>query len=532
VEEFWNDAVVENEGDYFIGNFVLFQDNSALGVVDGQQRLTTITLLLCAIRNALAQEKFKQLAQGLHGLIERPDINSDMFYVLQTETSYPYLQEHIQKFHGKPTTSASAGPEETLLKEAFDYFTGELATIVGSIKRESHLNEKARKERIQSELLKIRDRVLGLKLIYTGLDNDDDAYTIFETLNTRGKDLTLSDLVKSHLSRLLKPSNKGVDTAKDKWAKIHEVFEDSQADLSVSTFIHHHWLSRYEYITEKKLYKALRKQIKKNNAAGFLDDLLEESKLYRAIHEPSYKKWKKEEFEMRDSLAAMQQFRIKQQVPMVLSVLRQYSDGALTLKNVKGMLRAIENFHFAFTAVTSQRSSGGISFMYALHARNLYSKKASEKNAVLSDLRKKLVAKRPPFAEFAARFQELRYSSAITKQKPLVKYILAKVYEANSPGLAVDPSKLTIEHLSPESPKTAGLSQEDVASIGNLILVTQEINNKLANKSFDEKRKILESCSVWLDDVVSKADKKWGVRQIQKRSELLAKIAYEQVWRL
>ena len=87
VEEFWNDAVVENEGDYFIGNFVLFQDNAALGVVDGQQRLTTITLLLCAIRNALAQQGIKQLAQGLHNLIERPDINSDMYYVLQTETA-------------------------------------------------------------------------------------------------------------------------------------------------------------------------------------------------------------------------------------------------------------------------------------------------------------------------------------------------------------------------------------------------------------------------------------------------------------
>lgn len=257
VEEFWSDAVVENEGDYFIGNFVLYDDKGSLGVVDGQQRLTTITLLLCALRNALKEQGYKSLAQGLHNLIERPDINSQMYYVLQTETSYPYLQEHIQKFAGKPTVSDKVGPEEGLLKEAFDYFRGELNTIIKSIGGETHLSEKKKKERIQTELLKIRDRVLGLKLIFTGLENDDDAYTIFETLNTRGKDLTLSDLVKSHLSRLLKPSNKGVDTAKDKWESMHEVFEESQADLSVSTFIHHYWLSRYEYITEKKLYKAL-----------------------------------------------------------------------------------------------------------------------------------------------------------------------------------------------------------------------------------------------------------------------------------
>jgi len=381
------------------------------------------------------------------------------------------------------------------------------------------------KERIQAELLKIRDRLLGLKLIFTGLENDDDAYTIFETLNTRGKDLTLSDLVKSHLSRLLKPSNKGVDTTKDKWESIHEIFEESQADLSVSTFIHHHWLSRYEYITEKKLYKALRKQIKKDTAAAFLDDLVLESKLYRAIYEPSYWKWKKEESDIRDSLAAMQLFRIKQQVPMVLSVLRQYFDGALNLKNVKTMLRTIENFHFAFTAVASQRSSGGISFMYALHARNLYSAAANKKPSVLAELRQKLASKRPSFAEFAARFQELRYSSLITKQKALVKYILVKIYEANSPGLAIDPHKMTLEHLSPEKPSAAALSDEEIASIGNLILVTQDINNKLANKLFEEKRKILKGCSVWVDDVVANA-KTWNSDEIEKRTEFLAKMSY------
>ena len=531
VEEFWTDAVVENEGDYFIGNFVLYDDKASLGVVDGQQRLTTITLLLCALRNALKEQGHKSLAAGLHNLIERPDINSEMFYVLQTETSYPYLQEHIQKFSGKPTVADKVGPEEALLKDAFDYFRAELNTIIKSIGGETHLSEKKKKERIQSELLKIRDRVLGLKLIFTGLENDDDAYTIFETLNTRGKDLTLSDLVKSHLSRLLKPSNKGVDIAKDKWKSIHEVFEESQADLSVSTFIHHYWLSRYEYITEKKLYKALRKQIKKDKASAFLDDLVLESKLYRAIHEPTYRQWKKEEYDVRDSLAAMQLFRIKQQLPMVLSVMRHYEDGALTLKNVRTMLRAIENFHFAFTAVASQRSSGGISFMYALHARSLYSAKPNAKNSVLSDLLKKLATKRPLFPEFAARFQELRYSSVITKQKALVKYILVKIYEANSPGLAIDPGKMTLEHLSPENPSAVTLSNEEVASIGNLILVTQEINNKLANKSFDEKKKILLSCKVWVDDVILKA-KVWDLAQIQKRAELLAKISYDSVWKL
>ncbi len=405
------------------------------------------------------------------------------------------------------------------------------ATVHG-IKSLPSLSGQKKSERIKEELSKIRDKVLALKLIFTALDNDDDAYIIFETLNTRGKDLTLSDLVKSHLSRLMKPSNKGVDLAKDKWATINETFEESQADLSVSTFIHHYWLSRYDYTTEKKLYKALRKQIKKDNATAFLDDLVLESGLYRAIHEPVYRNWKKEEFEIRDSLAAMNLFRIKQQLPMVLAVMRHLEDGTLKIKHATNVLKAIENFHFAFTAVASQRSSGGISFMYASNARNLYCSKGTKKVSLLKQFRKKLASRRPPVAEFEARFLELKYSTVFTKQKPLIKYILSKIYERNSPGLAIDPEKMTIEHLVPESPtKGPVLADEHIASIGNLILVTPKINQKLANRPFNDKKAILKSCNVWVDDVIMNAHT-WGTNEIQKRATLLAHEAFNNVWPL
>ena len=312
IEEFWNDAIVENEDQYFIGNFVVYDDKTARGIVDGQQRLTTITLLLCARRNAFEEEGLANLANGIHSLIERADISNERYYVLQTESSYPYLQEHIQKFRDRPESDPTPGLEEGLLKDAFEFFEENLNEIVRSTKTLPTLTEAKKKAKIEEDLSRVRDKVLNLKLIFTLLDNDEDAYVIFETLNTRGKDLTLSDLVKSHLVRLLKPKNKGVDVARDKWNKIGQLFEDSQADLSVSTFIHHFWLSRYEYITEKKLYKAIRKKIKKDVAKSFLSDLVKESEIYRYLHEPTYRKWGKDELEIRDSLHAMNLFRIKQ----------------------------------------------------------------------------------------------------------------------------------------------------------------------------------------------------------------------------
>ncbi|MGD0015073.1 MAG: DUF262 domain-containing protein, partial [Bryobacteraceae bacterium] len=101
LEEFWNDVIVESEGDYFIGNFVVYDDRDVRGIVDGQQRLTTITLLLCALRDAFTAEGLQSLARGVHTLIERRDIKDQKFYVLRTETSYPYFQRYIQNSAGK-----------------------------------------------------------------------------------------------------------------------------------------------------------------------------------------------------------------------------------------------------------------------------------------------------------------------------------------------------------------------------------------------------------------------------------------------
>ena len=253
----------------------------------------------------------------------------------------------------------------------------------------------------------------------------------------------------------------------------------------------------------------------------------------RYLHEPTYKKWGKDELDIRDSLHAMNLFRIKQQLPMVLSVLQQYEGGYLKTKHVREILAAIENFHFAFTAIASQRSSGGISFMYALAARELhYAGDLSKKARVLAKFRaEKLAPKRPVYEEFEPSFLELRYSTKMTKQKPLVRYILTKIYQSNSVGLPIDPERTTIEHLAAENAKGGKLTDEEIASIGNLILIDKSLNGKLANKDFAEKVKVLKKANVWVDPVILKA-KAWGAKEIAARTELLASESYKKVWRV
>ncbi|WGG52759.1 DUF262 domain-containing protein [Rugamonas sp. DEMB1] len=211
--DFWNDLITNKDDDYFIGSMVVYKiAKQQYGVVDGQQRLTSITILLCVIRNEMEALGRNDLALGLHQLIERKNRENKDEYVIKTESSFPYFQEHIQKF-GHPELEAEIHSEELNLKNAFKIFSSLVADALGAIDLDTTISVDMKIENKVNKLSELRASVLNLNLILVTLDNEDDAYLIFETLNTRGKDLALADLVKNHFTKNLK-SKGSVDAAK------------------------------------------------------------------------------------------------------------------------------------------------------------------------------------------------------------------------------------------------------------------------------------------------------------------------------
>lgn len=531
INEFWSD-VISNLGEtYFIGSMVVYETKyGKLAVVDGQQRLTTVAIFLSAIRDQFFSLDSENSAIGLQQFIERKDVDNLDVFVLETESSFPYLQEQVFKI-GEPDVPLEIGPEEKAISVAFERFKAKLKAKADTFLEDPVIAEMSDRKAAALEWLRLlRKTLLSLSTILVTLDDEDDAYLIFETLNTRGKDLALSDLLKNHFVRHQK-SKGGVDHAKIKWEKILETIHTSEIDLEPDNFIVHSWQSRYDMVTKGKAFKKIRSTIKQQNAKEHLDMFLTDVSLWRAIFEPAFI-FGDDKKEIKRSLSALRDFRVVQPVPGLLSLLRSNSSGVIKDGKLANTLRKIENFHFAFTAVTSSRSSGGISGMYSSFGRKLFDCKNSQDAAIeIQDLISKLRERIPYPTEFNAGFEQILYTKLNTSQRSLVRYILQKVFNFEGVAAIGDTSDLTIEHLHPQAEIGGEFTAEIVGQVGNLILVDPKTNDKLGAKSFVEKKKILIDRGYQLPVEFLAADE-ISPELIKSNTLRISELSRTQVWKV
>ena len=172
--------------------------------------------------------------------------------------------------------------------------------------------------------------------------------------------------------------------------------------------------------------------------------------------------------------------------------------------------------------------------MYASLGRRLF--EAPSQHAaleILLELKEKLRQRVPVLEEVKALFPQIIYTENFTKQRHLVKYILTGFDKAASKGnITVDYNHMTIEHLVPQSAiGTGDYTDTIVGQLGNLILVSDKLNQKLRDKPFKEKKRILQAAKYSLPKEVADADD-WKVDDIAKQTLALAEKAYNSVWKI
>ena len=372
-----------------------------------------------------------------------------------------------------------------------------------------------------------RDQILKCKVIYVTVKSLDDAYTIFEVLNSKGKDLAPVDMIKNSLFSIL-TEDEPLDYAVEKWKEIKKNLKNC-IDLDINIFYRHFWLSKYSLSTTRKLVYNFNKTIPRTieDYTKFINSLENEAKQYSLIAAPKREDWTQpEELFIYTCLDSFSIFNVSQVRIFLLALFEIKNSQLISFKNFKKILVYLEYYHFIFTAVCSSRPSGleRRYSSYARQLRNCTSKKESADciNNLITDLKEGI----PDYSIFEKQFEKIVYTSTKEKDKKLVKYILKKLDTYYSSNELV-PNLFTIEHILPESVET-----EYVGMIGNLLPLGEQLNNDLSNKKFELKMaRYPESQYATVKRFVDQNKDKveWGEREIVERTKCVAEVMYHNI---
>lgn len=531
VEELLND-IIENEENYFIGSIVTYKSNGDFkGIVDGQQRLTTLILVLSAVKYIATDLSNNDLAEGTSIYLERKnDINKDT-PTINTETSYPTYQKIITGEYLNHELNPVLLEEKQIL-DIFEFIKCYINKYLDSFV--SKMTNSERKNEVKNDkLLELRNKILNLVVIYIELDDEDDAYTIFETLNTRGMDLSNADLIKNYVMQKLDTRSSALDTPKDNWNNLAQYITNSKDSLS--SFLLYQWISHNGFCAQKDLFKNIRKKYNsKLSVKKYIENLESDKIVFRYIRtQNSAKELGLNDQKIFCSLQALSMFKVKQHTSAIMLAIREYKNHKISLKQLQQFISKIEKFHFKYNTITSSRTSATSSVYKNFIAK--YNKLVDDcniKNQYIRDFKFPLELI-PSKEDFIDNFKKIYFINDYTKYKKIIRYILEKIenyHITHTVPIAYD--QYTIEHLIPQD-KIGEFSELEIGQIGNLIFVTKNVQDKLKNKTLKDKLQILTELKIQIpfNNFESEYDK-WTneIDLITNRTNLIAIAAYENIW--
>lgn len=542
LREFWTDLVYNikfqdsnfNFEEYFIGTIVLAgdEDGFELQIVDGQQRLTVLTMLIKAITDILKTLNEDSRAGAIYSnYIEGQDIESGSYFKLNRQSTSDFFKTEIQNSERCEEFTAK-NLEDNLLLQAYKYLCDQLSVtnILETFysDKESITNE----EHTNAILAVNKQLTTKVKVIKVVVDNEDDAYTIFEILNARGMDLDSADLIKNKVFSSLR-ENHPIDFAKKKWDGIKNELTQRDNSISMAVFLRHWWNSRYPIVSEGSLYKQFKDKLysEELTALFFVNDLEKTSKLYAKLLSPQISDWSEHNSKkLFFSLNAFRVFNLSFNRPLILALFDTFSRKKLKLKVLLETLEEIEKFHFIFTAICSQRPTG-VESSYSMCSRKLRaSTNKRESKEAIDELLGKLKDRLPSESYFIEKFKDLKFVNSVTKHKKLIQYFFVKYERYLQQNNELYPLDLTLEHILPQS-----LKIKNIGAVGNLIPISDDLNNAASTKEFSNKIPIFKQSNF---KVVQRfcdkyeTESEWSKTKITERTSALAKIAYREIWKM
>jgi len=500
-------------------------DDKTFDVIDGQQRLTTLSLIVLATLKNLQRlideqkdaernrQRLDQIRQTYIGYLDPVTLVSRSKLSLNRNNDN-YYQTYIVTLDRLPQRGFRAS--EHSLRKAFEWY-------------EKRVRDYVRQSGEQDEgktLAKLVD-TMSDRLFFTVISVTDElnAYKVFETLNARGVRLSATDLLKNYLFSVLHRAGQHeheMKSLEDRW----ENMVGRLGSESFPDFLRVHWNSRRTFVRQTDLFKTIRNQVAGREAVfQLIREMEEDMDTYLGLSQPENSGWSPV---LKGYANDLRMFNVRQPYPLLLAVKRRFSDSDFEI-----LLRCCVMISFRYNVIAG---------LQAAEQERVYNQVAARvsdgTHASLAAVLGGMTSIYPSDESFKAAFGEKIIKTTQSRNRRVVRYILCLLEkQLSGTDLDFDSDTFNIEHVLPQNPQQGwhAFPEEETESyvyrLGNMTLLRTSPNRDAGNGDYATKRAVYEQSTFDITRKLAEENADWTPERLASRQRWMANQATA-IWRI
>lgn len=501
---------------HYLGNIVYYTGKNSgaafteIILIDGQQRITTIALLLCAIRDLSDNEELKE---GIDDQYLRNKTKNEKFRVRLKQTSYDF-----ESFCAVVENNISDANKESNIVKNYYHFIDKLNKL-----KDISLEE-------------IYDTIGQLQVVDVNLQIENDleaVQTVFEKINSTGKPLSPADLIRNFL--LISNSTEEQERLyQNYWVKIEKEIGNEYISRFAKDYL---VLKTKDDVANDKVYAKFKEKINGDDVSheNVLAEMLRYAPFYAWLVAPE----RCADDEIKKSIKEFNILQTDDVYPLYMYLLFEMYDSYRA--ELRKMFRLLSDFLLRYRIVTP--SGGGGALRTVIH--QILEKMTDDENPLALNF-DSLYFELSNSANSSGRYPDDTEFKAALMQSKKTNYrygrvLFLRIEENGKRYISVPIEKVTVEHLMPQtlSPwwnehlggkeKAVELYEKYVNAVGNLTILSQGDNSAGANRPWHEKTAELKKSQFRVTEETSLYDE-WAEAQLEERNRKIAEAACKVVF--
>jgi len=519
-DDLWYDINVlrkNEESDHYMGYLVLqTSENKNFQIIDGQQRLTTLSVMILVVLKCLKDladgnvdtdnnlKRIEALRSSYIGFLDPVTLISNNKLKLN-RNSDDYYRQHLVLLKELPLRNINSSEKQ--LRDCFNWYY-----------------DRIKKEFTTGESLAAFIDNLSDKLFFTRISVSDDfnAFKVFETLNARGVQLSAADLLKNYVFSVVdatKPHSSEIEELELLWSNV----VGKLGNQKLEDYLRYYWNSNHKTVRKTALFKTIRKNITdKAQAFALLRELDDGADVYMALQNPDDELWNGKP-ELSNALRELKLFQIKQTLSLFIAAYYHLDQAGFTR-----VVKSCSVISFRYNVI------GGLNPNEQEDVYNTVALKINQtKQFILEDLKSIYVSNE----NFETAFSGKSFKPSSRNHK-IVKYIMSKLEKYKYRNDIPDSSDLySIEHILPQSAdENWGDFDSDainrcVYRLGNLTLLEKKLNKDVDVLEYADKKSVFSKSNCILTSTLPEEFNEWNEANVSARQREFAKDA-KAIWQL